>query len=245
MDITLGNLAIEVTRRCNMNCAHCLRGNAQNMDIDYSYIDKLLENVSTINYITFTGGEPSLNVAAIDYTLKKCQEKNISVGGFYIVTNAKQNTIELAIAALKWYAFVDSFDREYTCGITVSQDMFHDYIDDSNIDVLEGLAFFSKDDKKTDFNSATLINEGRAKELSSVAFSKRELPEKYLEIDMGNGVITIESMIYLSANGDIRTDCDTAYDNDDYTIGNLNSSSLIDIIDTYQKNENEEINLVH
>ena len=62
---------------------------------------------------------------------------------------------------------------------------------------------------------------------------------------MGNGVITIESMIYLSANGDIRTDCDTAYDNDDYTIGNLNSSSLIDIIDTYQKNENEEINLVH
>ena len=38
-------------------------------------------------------------------------------------------------------------------------------------------------------------------------------------------------MIYLSANGEIRTNCNTAYDNDSYTIGNLNNESLQCIIE--------------
>lgn len=29
----VSSLIIEITRRCNMACEHCLRGNAQNLDI--------------------------------------------------------------------------------------------------------------------------------------------------------------------------------------------------------------------
>ena len=55
MKYYIENLCVEVTRKCNMKCAHCLRGDAQNMDINTCYIDTLLENVSGIGSITFTG----------------------------------------------------------------------------------------------------------------------------------------------------------------------------------------------
>jgi len=34
MKYNVSNLMIEVTRRCNMCCDHCLRGDAQDLDLD-------------------------------------------------------------------------------------------------------------------------------------------------------------------------------------------------------------------
>ena len=221
----LDQVCIEVTRRCNMNCAHCLRGEAQKIDINTNYIDELLKDVDFIGNITFTGGEPALNVGAIEYTLEFCKNNDISVGSFYIVTNAKLYPEKLAIAALKWYAYCE--DREM-CGLAVSKDMFHDWVKPDHIELLQGLSFF-REDKYTDFKNVRIINEGRAKELSSAAFSKVEEDDRcdaFSFWECADETISVESMIYLSANGDIRTDCDIAYDNDNYTIGNIKDESL-------------------
>ena len=230
MKYYLDQIAIEVTRKCNMNCAHCLRGDAQNVNIDNSYIDKLLEDVSGIGNVTFTGGEPSLNVDAIEYTLNKCIEMNIPVGSFYVVTNAKANPLPLAIACLKWYAYCDYRD-DGVCGISISHDMFHDDIDREHEAILRGLAFF-REDKTTDFNKTRLINEGRAANLyhmDKVSQSYRH--EEFTYEEWGDEETRIESMIYLSANGEVRTDCDIAYDNYEYTIGNLQNRTLKSMID--------------
>ena len=32
-DLYLSDLNIEITRRCNMNCIHCAKGQAENLDI--------------------------------------------------------------------------------------------------------------------------------------------------------------------------------------------------------------------
>lgn len=58
--ITFENLTIELTRRCNMKCGHCLRGEAQEVDIDRKYIDSLLDQTELIGGMFFTGGEPTL-----------------------------------------------------------------------------------------------------------------------------------------------------------------------------------------
>jgi hypothetical protein len=210
-----------------MACEHCLRGEAQKINIDTKYIDHLLENVSGIGNITFSGGEPSLNVQAIEYTLASCQERDISVGSFYIVTNGKTNALPLAIACLKWYAYCDC--DEDMCGLALSKDMFHDEIDRNNEQILRGLAFF-RTDKFTDFNRVKLINTGRAESLSGFDKISADYHDEELSYygDEEDGY-TIETMVYLSANGDIRTNCDSAYDDDSYTIGNLNDSSLHDI----------------
>lgn len=43
------NVFIEVTRRCNMCCAHCLRGDAESIDIQEKYIDMALAENSALN----------------------------------------------------------------------------------------------------------------------------------------------------------------------------------------------------
>ena len=224
MKYYIDNLVIEVTRKCNMNCAHCLRGDAQNIDIDTAYIDRLLENVEGIGNITFSGGEPSLNIHAIEYTLLACQERHISVGSFYVVTNGKTNALPLAIACLKWYAYCDC--AEDMCGLALSKDMFHDEVQRENENILKGLSFF-RHDKYTDFNKVKIINTGRAELLGG--YDKMDVEfhdEKFSYFGDDESGYTIESMIYLSANGEIRTNCDSAYDDDNYTIGDLRRDSF-------------------
>ena len=59
--IGVRSLILEVTRRCNMCCDHCLRGDAQDLDMQKETVDALLEQVGSIGGVTFSGGEPLLN----------------------------------------------------------------------------------------------------------------------------------------------------------------------------------------
>lgn len=95
MKMKVCNLILEVTRRCNMNCAHCLRGDAQNMDADPALIPKIFDGIDDIDTITFTGGEPALNTdyikAVVDYVI----EHKIPVHGCFVATNGKIYSQEL------------------------------------------------------------------------------------------------------------------------------------------------------
>lgn len=44
MEIYVNYLAIEVTRRCNMKCNHCLRGDAQNLDISTAVLSGIAKH---------------------------------------------------------------------------------------------------------------------------------------------------------------------------------------------------------
>ena len=225
----LYSFIIEVTRRCNMGCAHCLRGDAQNMDIDVSFIDKILNETDYISSITFSGGEPSLNISAIEYTLKRCQELNIRVGSFYIVTNGKSNILPLTMSALKWYSYCEEKDM---CGLSLSKDIFHDDIDSENESLLRGLSFFTED-KFSDFDRVSLVYSGRAEDLGWKYYTDVDNHNEELDVEYYNDVRSINSMIYLSANGDIRTNCDTAYNDTEYVIGNIKTDTFSNIIEKY------------
>lgn len=143
------NVVIEITRRCNMCCAHCLRGDAENVDIQKKYINAFLDSFSGRRYIgtiVFTGGEISLNIPAIRYTLKAVKERNISVGSFYMVTNGKavDKMEDLALASLEWWNYCDEKD-EYLCGLCISSDNFHEEISDESASILSGLKY-NRDD---------------------------------------------------------------------------------------------------
>ena len=226
------SMAIEVTRRCNMKCPHCLRGDAQNIDMDHNHIDKILRDVDFIDTITFTGGEPTLNLDAIRYTLEVCKKRNIRVGSFYIVTNGKGSTrtiLDFATLCLEWYAYCledIAYASDLTSGIALSRDIFHEPIPAVNEAILRGLSIFRKD-KFNDFENGTVINEGRAQELH---WKKRDSFNDELRVEEWDDYLCVDGMIYLSVDGDIKTNCDIAFNNSDYTIGNLNDSSLVDII---------------
>ena len=201
---------IEVTRRCNMCCAHCLRGDAESIDIQEKYIDAFLDSFETGAYIsslTFTGGEISLNIPAIRYTLKAVKERGIAVGSFYMVTNGKA---------------VDDKD-DYSCGLCISSDDFHEEISSESASILSGLKY-NYDDKVTDFHKNYLLNEGRAKNLDSNIYKKREPYVDKLEYEFSKtgGIDFYSGELYLNAIGDVVSGCDLSYESQKkYRFGNV------------------------
>lgn len=100
MGIILDNLAIETTRRCNLKCDHCMRGVSQNIDLTPEIVDYILENdeIKRINFICFSGGEPTLNPNIIIYTINKIISNNLDVCEIAMVTNGQIFNKELVEA---------------------------------------------------------------------------------------------------------------------------------------------------
>ncbi len=106
-----------------MRCAHCLRGAAQSIDIENDYIDELLRHCDDgIGCLTFTGGEPTLNLESIEHTLQIIRWRNIPLGGFYVVTNGKVYRRRLTEILDGIYPYC--YEHEL-CGLAVSNDEFH------------------------------------------------------------------------------------------------------------------------
>jgi len=195
------NLVIEVTRRCNMVCSHCLRGDAENMDLEYRDLRALLTQVRYISNLTFTGGEPSLNVTIMEQALKLCKDFEIGVGGFYIATNGKAISEEFVIACLRWFAYCD--DNEVT-QVVVSNDGYHS--DDSAYDttLLDGLAFFKRRFPEEATYPENLVAEGRMEG----HFDYRKLEPESFEYCDGR---VEEGDVYLNCEGNVILGCDWSY----------------------------------
>lgn len=214
-----GDIIFEVTRRCNMICLHCLRGDAQNVDMSMETVDKALDQIEYMTSITFSGGEPGLNVGIMKYILDGCKKRNIPIYGFFVATNGGATTPEFIMFMLQLYLYVVQCGGEpEMMTLALSSDEFHEELEDDEMLLLKGLSFFSEDAKKTDFRKSPLINEGRAKQLNT-SYKKRELChyDPTIEVD-DNTVMVVEGYIYFCANGIVRTECDASYDNTDYDI---------------------------
>ena len=212
--IVFDTLCLEITRRCNMACKHCLRGDAQLVDITHEIIDKALENVTEINNIVFTGGEPSLNIEAMRYTLDKCEEDGIFVGAFYVVTNGKQVEFDFIKTMLDWYVFcVDNGGDPEMCGLALSKDDFHERISAQNELLLRGVSFF-REDKFQRGGTKWIIAEGRAADIPGARTNEmRYLPA--IDVYNKNEVktISINDTIYVSADGKVVAGCDWSFEN--------------------------------
>lgn len=202
--IGVRSLILEVTRRCNMCCDHCLRGDAQNLDMEKQTVDALLEQVGSIGTITFSGGEPSLNIPLIRYFFERAREFGVMPYAFYVVTNGKENQMDLATALLEVYPEME--EPEY-CGVSLSVDQFHEDLD--QFPIVKGLAFYSAQKEHKDFwDEKWILRRGRAYEngLGSADSTK----EFCIEDDGQDGIMVEE--LYVSAEGCIYPDCNLSYE---------------------------------
>lgn len=204
-----GHLAIEVTQRCNLNCDHCLRGCARNVNITKEIIDKTLDNFEHISSITFTGGEPTLNPEAIIYTIDQIKARGISVGSFYLVTNCVNFSGEVVLKLLELYALC--YEKEM-CGLCVSVDEFHDNRDMDAYDMYSALGFFRTDKEHEDGWNGGIINRGNAKEYSIGTFDKKILQFNPEYAEMFDNAIQFDDVLYVNARGDVFFDCDLSYE---------------------------------
>lgn len=231
MKYSYTDIVIEVTRRCNMCCAHCMRGDAENIDIPLEYIDKFFEHVESVGCITFTGGEPTLNLDAIEHTLQVVKDRNIDVGCFYLVTNGKKVTDRFLHLMIDWTVYCLSCNRyemsDGMGGIALSQDMYHAEIDPINILRLQTLAFFRPDDKRMDYSTRRPIKLGRARNLDSV-----EVARHGLSVEEG----MIEGDVALTVTGDILPECDYEFsETENLSIANVDN--IEELFDYYKSEE--------
>lgn len=221
--INIYSLSIEITRQCNMCCIHCMRGDAENINLDPNILNSFLKQVKDITTLTITGGEPSLVPEIMIKLLRKFQKYKVDVGNIYIVTNGKKITNKFITACIEWYLYC--YDNEISA-VCTSKDMFHEPVWPDNIKKLEALSFFNNRDKNTDFTKTHVLNIGRAKTLHLPNVTKNDKPyfeeiecetidEHTIEVCSGNITVT--------TNGDILSQCDYAYNETDaIKIGDVN-----------------------
>lgn len=155
--LSLSEVMIEVTRRCNMTCEHCLRGEQQSLDIDLAYIDILFSKIDYISSLAITGGEPSLNVDAINYIVEASKRHSVYIDNFYLATNGKNVSNDFLLSLINLYCICS--DNEIS-GVKVSNDIYHDNID-NNADKLKVFSFV---EYEKEIHNKSIINEGNAEE---------------------------------------------------------------------------------
>ena len=225
----LDSLILEVTRRCNMACRHCLRGDARNVDMSPAVVDAALSGVSQIGYLTFTGGEPTLNLPIIHYITRYIREHGIPLTAFTLVTNGKEPSMEVVKAMRSLYAMAK---RRRDCGLHWSNDPYH--VGTVEPAIYKDLPFYARHMEDIDlqnYSNSTLINEGRAHKnrLSGHARDGKEILR--IEYCGDEESLRALSTVYVAANGNVIQDCDLSFERiDRERLGNVLRTPLSRII---------------
>ncbi len=174
MNLNYYELSVEITRKCNMKCAHCLRGDAQNKTISKEVIDSLLDQINSIGQLTLTGGEPFLEPEMIEYLFTGIIKRKIPILEVGCMTNGSIKSAALAHSFNKmavYIAKVNPFkdDKEKFSRLVqfkMSKDPYHDKIDqDSFIDFYRHYANEHVCVDVRDGTGLVLTNTGRAESL--------------------------------------------------------------------------------
>jgi MoaA/NifB/PqqE/SkfB family radical SAM enzyme len=217
-----------------MRCDHCLRGEPRHLKMSNEVIDAVLDQVNDISMVTFTGGEPSLNIPAIRYFTESVRARKIFLDCFYVVTNGKRNAKPLVDALMNLYNICD--DGENLTGLAMSRDDFHEEVPIPRI--FRALKFFHEDSHvMKDMVIDSLINEGRAKKNH---MGMREITVYPFENTDGwdDDTLSVSEELYIAANGNVISACNLSYKRiDAESFGNVLKTPLIDIIQQHTKVE--------
>ena len=208
-------LVIEITRKCNAACPHCMRGPAQTRHMAFNTITTMLNGITRIDMVTFTGGEPSLAVDRIRYFHDQIRARNIKLGGFYVITNGSYASIGLITA-------LDDLHADTTDGnsvLIVSKDQYHKDKNPRTESLYSTYSFY----RPEGFTYEIPVKEGRSQEGREAFLNPILVTDGY-----------IESTVYVNALGDVITSCEMSYDTQKInTIGNVHKEPLYDIITHY------------
>ena len=235
MSLQIHNLVIECTRRCNMDCCHCMRGDPENIDMNEKYIRKLFSMIEGTGCLTMSGGEPSLVPHILTKIIEIAKEECVDIDSHFMVTNGMQVSDEFIRALFEWHIYCPPEDDEMNT-VEISRDSMHDYINPDNIRKLKAFRFVEERNVDSDYGRGEyLVNEGRA--IDNYPTNKDHFPNS-VDTEEYSDVSTIQDTLYLDCHGNLHTDCDISYDTMDegkFSIGNIMDKKfdLIKAVETY------------
>lgn len=122
-------LAFEMTRRCNLNCKFCAKGEPQDIDISKSVIDKTIDEMQGvfINTLRVSGGEPLMVPELIIYLFDKIIEKHILINDIVIFTNGLNADFRLCESITKILTYLRKIEPELKSNIELCSG-FSEYV---------------------------------------------------------------------------------------------------------------------
>ena len=206
-------LTIELTRKCNFSCSHCLRGNAESKDFDINHFNKFIydNNIESISTITLTGGEPLLVPDIISEIAEVIIQRNIDVNNYYIATNGSQFNIDSMRALTKLHSACSDNDTSW---IEVSNSIWHE--EDKNFIPymdLNDICMYLENDGIWELPRADVLDDIRISQRSFLSWSNNILDEGRAKGSGSTNLEAIEKLTYINVNGDIVLDyCDCSYE---------------------------------
>jgi organic radical activating enzyme len=224
MDIQINfdgvDLMFEITRFCNMQCPHCVRGDSQRMRIKKDYINEAISKVGYVYTLMLTGGEPALAVDLINYTRESFRMHGKTYGNFWMATNGTVTSLSFFDALTKAY---DNAEENDSSGLRVSIDGYHDKIDVYPFqEFIENIGY--------DKNYEVYLEEAGAPEPEFLIYDGRAAMNYPATRSVKHNIHLfqdgrIEGTIYINAKGYIISTCDISYetmDNDEeFIIGHV------------------------
>lgn len=239
--LQISNLILEVTRKCNLRCAHCLRGDVQRMTMSNEVLSRAMGFIDSVCTLTVTGGEPSLAPEVLESLINILYWRKVQVGAFYIVSNGmNHNKYRRFLTAVeRLYGWCDEQD---SCVLTVSRDQYHPFNDNPNKYLSkyefrdeyghhygEYPPYFYPDSRNHRIERA--LGEGRAVK-TQTGFEPQEQQTPW-ELN-SDGDYVIDPLVYISANGNVTSALNMSFDRIDAEAkGNVLTKSLPDIIESY------------
>lgn len=239
MENLFTDIVLEVGRKCNLQCDHCLRGESENITMPFEIAKKAIDLVTGINAITFSGGEPTLYGKEIAKIIDYIIASGKSVDAFYVASNGTLYSPELMRALVKFYTYCEEKDL---CSFDISTDRYHkqSYAELYHKPLMFHPAYeaFSFVTRRGELKEDFVILEGRAKDN---CYSDRT-PEYNAKFNLVSWDEDEEynecEMMYVTAKGQVSPNCDLSYDTFDEldlpNIKNINSTDeLIDAMIIY------------
>lgn len=244
--ILLTNLVLEITKKCNLRCAHCLRGNPKNEEINLDLLPKIFNKNTIIQNLELTGGEIFLNPKLLNNILDYIINSGVTIINLSIITNGTCYTKEIDNMLKKFDLYLQkcqliSFNRllEDTIGIELSIDKYHQdemtrikntnynlykrYMDNTNL-LLKSNYFDSYRENNK------IINLGRAKNLKIKKYEPAKFEIYYTENGLINDALQV-SGVEVNIDGEVK-----------YTNGeNLLQRNLKNIIKRHGKSCKNEL----
>lgn len=225
--ILVRSIALEVTRRCNNKCIHCMRGDAQNIDMSRDTVDDLLERKRHVFLkLVFSGGEPLLNEDLIVYSIDKIISKEIPVFQIEITTNGKIYSKRVVDKLKEFRRYLESRfqelrgfrERDNIACIRISNDQFHEVLESVMGKYLEEEELSVITTGKIDELEDELLLTGRAKNNFFGMDFNYELIDINVRVLKSNTML-LENEFYITAIGNVTTQGDGTYE--DMDISNL------------------------